>query len=205
MKRVGVIVLGVAALTSSCVPWTVRPIEQEKPTAGDPAAYVESIWASRLVPAILSRAVDARTWLDAPSAQRQQYGRHDPSGPWQYMVRGTGRVVAVDTSSRSRLLLVDVAPYDHNPDVSIQIGPVLVGTALRDATGLIEFTNFENQLQFADVGNELNNRVLHSVLASLDTTALVGKTVSFAGAFTAEGTASPPIHGLVPVQLEVKP
>jgi predicted lipoprotein len=104
---------------------------------------------------------------------------------------------------------VDVAPYDGRADISIQIGPVLRGTALRDATGIVRFTDFVNQLQFADVANELNSRVLKTVLAPLDATKLKGRVVAFAGALAApEGKAEPSLHEalreFLPIRLTVE-
>lgn len=207
------IITGAAVLLMSltgCVPWTVRPIEDAdsaKSAAGPaaPAAYVDSIWDSKLLPAILKSATDARTLLDAlqasPQEADQEYGHRESGGAAYAAVKGSGRVLAVDTSSRNGLLLVDIAPPDGKADISIQIGPVLRGTALRDATGLIRFTDFANQLQFADVANELNNRVLKTVPGSLDLKTLAGKTVAFTGVFALEEGSNPPIRGVVPVSL----
>jgi predicted lipoprotein len=187
----------------SCVPWTVRPIDGEKgapegPAAVSPAAYVDSVWAAKLVPAVLNRAVDARTLVDAlaasPEDAQARYGRREANGPVYFMVKGDGVVTSVDLRSRGGLALVDVAPFDRLPDLSIQIGPVLRGSSLRDATGIVRFTDFVNQLQFADVGNELNDRVLKTVLASLDKTKLTGRRVSFAGTLAAEPKAEPPLR-----------
>ena len=200
---------------SSCVPWTVVPIgQQEKDTASGPAVaspaqYVDSIWSTRLVPAILNGAVEARVLLDAvaasPADAAQRYGHRQANGRAYFLVKGRGTVTAVDTRSRVGLALVDVAPYDGRPDISIQIGPVLRGTALRDATGIVRFTDFVNQLQFADAGNELNGRALKTVLAPLDAATLKGRGVAFAGALAApEGKAEPLLLELVPVRLTVE-
>jgi predicted lipoprotein len=197
----------------ACVPWTVRPIDGEKDAAEGPAtvnpkAYVDSIWEAKLVPAVLSAAVDARTLLNAlaasPEDAQARYGHREANGPVYFIVKGEGMVTSVDTRSRSGLLLVDVAPFDRRPDLSIQIGPVLRGTSLRDATGIIRFTDFVNQLQFADVSNELNERVLKTVLAPLDKATLKGKLVTFAGTLPAEAKAEPPLRALLPVKLAVK-
>ena len=197
----------------SCVPWTVRPIGSEEDTAAGPAvvtpaAYVESVWATKLVPAVLAAAVDARVLLDALAASPEQafvrYGRREAGGATYFIVKGQGVVVGVDVASRSGMALVDVPPCDRRPDLSIQIGPVLRGTALRDATGLISFSDFVNQIQFADVGNELNDRVLKTVLAPLDKAALLGRRVSFTGALIAEHRVDPPLRELAPVQLIVE-
>lgn len=206
-------ILALSLALGSCVPWTVRPIDGEKeapagPAALSPAAYVDSIWTAKLAPAVLNAAVDARTLLDAlvvsPEDAEARYGHRETNGPVYFIVKGTGVVTSVDTRSRGGLALVDVAPFDRRPDLSIQIGPVLRGTSLRDATGIVRFTDFVNQLQFADVGNELNDRVLRTVLAPLDKASLKGRLVSFAGTLAAEGKAEPPLRELVPVKLALE-
>ncbi|MBE0658512.1 MAG: DUF2291 domain-containing protein [Bryobacteraceae bacterium] len=209
-----VAVLGLMLVLASCVPWTVRPIGGDATPAAaavassDPVAYVDSIWSSRLLPAVLNTAVDARELLTAlaasPSAARQRYCLHYSGSGAYCVVKGEGIVTSIDNRSRVGLAFVDIAPFDGRPDVSIQIGPVLSGNALRDATGIVRFSDFVNQLQFADAGNEINNRVLKSVLAPLDPKRLKGQTVSFAGALPATDHADPPLAGLVPVLLTIK-
>lgn len=206
------VLLAVSLGLTCCVPWTVRPIGAEKAPSGpanlSPAAYVDSIWTSKLLPAIASAAVDARTLLNAlaasPGNAQTRFGRRTGNGPAYFLVKGQGRVTAVDTRSRNGLALVDIAPFDGRPDLSIQIGPVLRGTSMRDSTGIIQFTDFVNQLQFADVGNEVNDRVLKSVLASLDRAKLKGRAVTFSGALAAEENAEPPLRELVPATLTVE-
>jgi predicted lipoprotein len=169
---------------------------------------VNALWSSKLLPAIEDSAVDARTFLDAftksPAEALARWGRHDANGPVYLAVKGAGRVISVDTHSKVGLALVDVAPFDGKPDVTIQVGPVLRGTSLRDATGLVRFSDFVNQLQFADVGNELNNRVLKTVLAPLDLAALAGKSISFAGTASGDVNAAPPVRELAPVRLMIE-
>jgi predicted lipoprotein len=197
----------------ACVPWTVRPIDADKESSGaqsavTPQAYVDTIWAAKLLPAVLNSAVDARTLLDALARSADDalshYGHREPNGPVYFIVKGEGIVLSVDTRSRAGLALIDVAPFDQKADLSIQIGPVLRGTALRDATGIVRFTDFVNQLQFADVGNELNDRVLKTVLAPIDRTKLKGSVIGFAGAVAAEANAEPSLRELVPVELIVE-
>ncbi len=200
MRRVAV---WVAALgLTACAPWTVRPIgEPNGEAVADPAAYVDSIWKTKLAAAIEREAVEARAILDAaPDEAVRRYGRRAANGPAYFVVRGEGVVTEVDTRSRVGLAMVDVAPFDGRADVSVQIGPVLRGTSLRDATGVVRFTDFVNQLQFADVGNELNQRVLKGVLAGLNAASLKGRVVEFAG--TVE--AAPALRELAPVRFVVK-
>src|SRR6185312_236285 len=137
MKALALAVVLFAGL-SGCVPWTVRPIQDDSGKAasdsaqngaGDPTAYVNSIWDSKLIPEILKSATDARTLLDAlaasPDAAAQKYGHREGSGEWYFTVKGTGRALKADKTSRNGLLLVDIAPFDGKADVSIQIGPVI--------------------------------------------------------------------------------
>ena len=195
-----------------CVPWTIRPISGGKgsdnsPTA-TPAAYADSIWTSKLLPALQASAVDARVLLDAlassPTQALTQYGRKPSGGQTYFVVSGRGRVLQVDSSSQSALALVDIAPFDRRPDLSLQIGPVLRGVALRDATPAVNFTDFVNQVQFAEVGEELNKRALSTVLAPIDPPSLRGQIISFLGALPAEPNAHPPLRDLVPVRLSVE-
>ncbi len=197
---------------TSCVPWTVRPINEQKepgtgPAAGTPEEFVNSIWAAKFVPAVMSAAVEARTLLDALQASPEdaiaRFGRREAGGPAYFIVRGQGEVVKVDTNSRVGLALVDVPPFDKRPDLSIQIGPLLRGSSLRDASGLVRFSDFVNQIQFADVGNQLNERVAESVLAPIDKNALVGRLIRFTGTLAAEDGVEPPLRELAPVELVV--
>jgi predicted lipoprotein len=186
--------LAASLLLSSCVPWTVRPIEKQgDPTADrafDANAFVDTIWQSKVLPAVAA-APDQAALLRAP--------RTELSGA--FLVRGSGRVLRLDTASRAGLLLLDFEPYDGRPDAAIQIGPVLRGTALRDALPFLQFSQFVNQLQFARVGNALNDHVWTTVLASFPRERLVGSIVAFAGA--ASRPAADGIVDIVPVQLTV--
>ncbi len=203
--------LGLALSLAGCAPWTVRPIEESKEKQNqqrqrfDAAAYVASIWSSKLVPAVLSSAVDLRTLLaaleaDAGAASRK-YGQREGEGPFHFMVKGRGRVLALDTRSRTGLISIDLVPGDGTPDAFLQVGPVIRGTSLRDAVGFIRFGQFVNQLEFAEVANELNARVGNAILARLTLPAMRGKVVSFYGTFT-PASGSP--AEIVPVKLDVE-
>jgi predicted lipoprotein len=197
---------------ASCVPWTVRPIDEETSAATNrlsPSAYVDASWDSRVLPKILGEAVDASTLLRAigasPAEARAKYGRNNRSGSTYFIVKGEGRVLSVTAQSRNRVLFIDIPPYDQRPDLSLQVGPVLRGMSLRDATGAIDFSEFRNQLEFADVGKEINSRILKTVLRDLDVAGLKGKTVSFTGTAPAGESSERFVHDLVPVRLEVEP
>jgi predicted lipoprotein len=181
----------VAAVVAFCRPWTIRPIAEASgaATSGshagagafDASTYVSSVWAARVLPEASRVAVDLRRALSERG--------HDPARR-AVLVRGAGVITSVDERSRMGVAYVDLAPADGKPDVALQVGPVLRGTAVRDALDFIRFTDFANQIDFARVANELNARVLTSVLAPLGKVSmLTGKVVAFTGATTLGGAA----------------
>ncbi|MDE3197349.1 MAG: DUF2291 domain-containing protein [Acidobacteriota bacterium] len=200
-----------ALFLTSCSPWTIRPIDdgsQAQAQGLDPAAYASSIWSSRLLPSLIKSASDARTLIDAlkvsVDSAGQTYGHREGSGAWYFVTRGKGVVLAEHATSRVRTVDVDIAPFDRKPDLSLEIGPVLRGTSVRDATGLVPFTNFTTQLQYADVGNALNDIVLKSVLEPVTAAPMEGRTVDFIATFSAEAGWQPPVRDAIPVQFKLE-
>lgn len=62
---------------------------------------------------------------------------------------GQGKVVAANLTSRARTLDVDV-DGDAKADLTVQLGPVVKGSSLRDfAPALYDFTSFRDQIEFA--------------------------------------------------------
>ena len=84
-------------------------------------------------------------------------------------------------------------------DVQVVTGPVIIGTALRDAVG-INFSDFTNQIDYQNVGTQLNNRVKKDVVAPVKDSIAVGKTLAFDGAFS---LLSPTSISIVPTRLAV--
>jgi predicted lipoprotein len=195
---------------SSCVPWTVRPIENNDSGSSqqrfNAAAYVDSIWNAKVLPAAQEQSVDLGTLIAAlradPAAAVRRYGHKQGEGAACFLVKGQGRVLRIDTASRSGSVTVDLPPYDGRPDAAIDTGPVILGTTLRDALPFIDFTQFVNQLDYADVGNELNARVVRTVLAPVQLQELPGKIVSFCGA--CKQPAAGAVPRIVPVKLVVE-
>lgn len=186
----------VTALGSACTPWTVRPLEEgtaagsAMTTPVSPERYVDVNWDTTVMPAVVARAVDLASILK---------GGPDSTS---LFVRGTARVVQVDTRSRAGLAHLDLLPADGHIDAALQIGPVLRGTALRDALGL-SFGAFVNQIDFAAVATALNDRALRSALQGAAPETLSGRTVSFVGAVRT-GAARGARLEILPVVLTVE-
>jgi predicted lipoprotein len=196
------------ALLFACKVATIRPIDSNDDGTGtrafDAATYVTSLWAED-VPSALEQAVDLRELLPAvaadPGAAGARWGRREGSGPLGVIVKGSGRVVDVDTSSRVGVASLEIETPGGPERVRLQIGPVVRGTSIRDALPTVSFDQFVNQIQYADVAGALNARVEREVLAGLDREALVGKRVRFVGVSTL-GTDRP--LTVTPVRLEVE-
>lgn len=167
----------------------------------DAAAYVDGIWESQVIPAVQGQAVDLATLLAAVDADSEaaetQYGRQVAAGSsYNFIVKGEGKVLAVDGSN----MLVDLAPFDGQKDVAVRLGPAFTGTEIRDSLEFIRFNDFKNVLEYAGVSTELNTRVRTTVVNDIDKETVAGKEVAFSGAFALKDRGNIVI---VPVILEV--
>lgn len=175
-------------------------------TAFDAKSYVEGIWASKIVPTVQDRAVDVSTVAAAiaadPEAAGERYGHRAGTGsPYAYLVKGTGQVTGIDTSVPTGPMTVEIPRTGGKPlTVTIATGPVIAGTALRDGVGFISFGDFTNQIAYAEVANRINDRAKTDVIAKAGLTGAEGRTVTFAGAFSA---LAPGSIFLVPTELRV--
>jgi predicted lipoprotein len=112
-------------------------------------------------------------------------------------------VTEVDLRSRVGLAYLE-AGASATRRIALQVGPVVRGTALRDALGFIRFGDFVNQIDFAAAATELNARALRSAFEGIDAKNLEGRLVTFAGAAALGNTgASTPIE-IVAVTLQVE-
>jgi predicted lipoprotein len=190
-------------------PFVIRPlIDQSSTGAGSPtgqsaaAKFVDPIWTSKVLPAIEEKGQDIAEILPEiranPEAAGQKYGRREATNPYNYMVKGTGKMTEIHNESRAGTATVEISGL--NEKVELQIGPVVRGTALRDATGVVSFNQFSNQLDYADVSKELNGRALKAAFANVDPASLVDKTVTFFGAFTFDPRSKSPIL-ITPVKI----
>lgn len=191
--------LAVAALALVCLVLaargvTVVPDSEVANTdlAGNPTfdahKYVESLWDSRVLPLMRDQPVEIGVVLDAlgkdPNTAGKQYGHRllAGDGPWNFVVKGEAPIKAAETKLRHATLTVEIG----GNDVVLQIGPVIFGTALRDSLPFVSFDQVVNQIQFAQVSRELNDRATAAARAGLDFAALVpGARVAFTGALSA--------------------
>jgi predicted lipoprotein len=232
MKRITPVTIGIALAVLVLIVligrygFTVVTIADEekaiKSETFDPAAYVDGIWASKLIPTFGQKAVDLSKILaemqpgangtaskDSLIAIAKKYGLITVGEALVYMVQGSGKIVDVkaDTSLGTAELTLD--GYSGPIKVVLYIGSRIPSdeTSVRDAVGFINFGDFKEQTEYGKVGSEINQRVLTQVLGSLDKNNLLGKNITFKGAFAIRTFNLPQINlkeiKVIPVEIKL--
>ncbi|MEV4744928.1 DUF2291 family protein [Streptosporangium sp. NPDC049248] len=164
----------------------------------DPAAFGARTYESEVVPAIRRKAVPLPELVKAMTtdqgAANRRYGIRQGNGPYNFAVRGTGRAGV----AKSGLMPVTVPDLPPGTRVSLQVGPAVNGTALRDAAG-IGSRRFRDQAEYAAAATALNNQLWGRLLKNLDPARLNGKKISFVGAF---GFLTPSVVTITPVSIK---
>lgn len=172
--------------------------------AFDPKAQVSDIWASKVLPTLKGKAGSFPDLQAAMQANLDEagakYGHRErgEGAPWNFATTLKGRIVEANTESSAAKLGVDVNG-DGKADVEVQIGPVLRGTAIRDSLPFISFTNYTNQVEFAQLANAFNDEAFKTALKDLPRATLKGRNVELLGAFTSGDATATPV--ITPVQL----
>lgn len=175
----------------------------------DPDRMADEIWDAKVIPYLEARAgalkdeqVLARS---DPAAAGAKYGyRPNAEGaPWTLATRIEGRIVAADTTSRAATVEIDI-DGDGKPDATVQIGPAVRGTALRDVLSFVSFNDFTNQIDFARFGKALNTHADRTVLSKLPRQDLVGRSVTVLGAYPLQGDPDRPVL-VTPATISIGP
>jgi len=175
--------------------------QQSAATEFDAVAYVDAFWRGPLSDAGRN-AVDASELLAAfrqdPAEAAKRFGhRLGLSGHSSFYVSGQGQVVATDDDS------VSIALREGGPvEVVIETGPVF-GNAIRDGSGLLDVSDFDNTRDFNAISAEINRRVEEQVLPVLQGNVAVGSAVHFVGGVEISDSAgAPSTLVVVPVVIE---
>ncbi len=154
--------------------------------AGDDAriaALLDKTYEAELLPLIAKAlpVADLRAalagGLEAAGAAHGNKGSGEGAA-WNFAVKGEGRVVEANLTSRARKAMVDV-DGDGKADLTLQLGPVIKGSSLRDLAPFYKFGDFRDQIEFAKLARALNDRA--SAALRVPEGDMVGKTVSFSG------------------------
>jgi predicted lipoprotein len=161
----------------------------------DPKQYANDIWESMVIPRIESMAVDfgelaAGLASDEAGTSGKSGYRLSDRNFYNFAVKGTVKLLSIDTSSASGSASLDIFPFDGKEDCRLRIGPVLQGYALRDIQSGISPNSFVNQVDWARLATELNNKVKETVLVNVDFSNMAGKEAELLGVFTHEGNGT---------------
>jgi len=208
MRVMGCIILmaSLPIFLSACKLYTVVKIDQdESQNRGvkvyfennnfNSDRYVSSIWDSKIIPYISEKAVDINQVLGEirkdPDEAGDKFGTRVSSdgSPWNFIIKGKGKIIAANTISRAGTIDIDLPPYDGKKDISIQIGPVIRGSSIRDSLTFISFDDFENQIVYAQLGNAFNKKVFNQILSKIDFNNLKNKEIQFSGIYTTEDSS----------------
>ncbi|MBD9527372.1 DUF2291 family protein [Paracoccus sp. PAR01] len=213
MKR---ILLTVACLAagfgpSACKIVKTDSVEGKAPAAdasGDDARIqnlLTDTWEPKLLPTIRDKAVPVADLRAAIAGGLDAAGKaHGKAGSgagaaWNFAVKGQGKVIEAKLDSRARTMGIDT-DNDGAADVTLQLGPVVKGSALRDYSPFYDFTNFRDQIEFAKLGRALNDKATAGLTIEGDPT---GKTASFTGVFAIRSATEDWL--VTPISVEVAP
>lgn len=160
--------IGAVLLAAAC---TIVPADEAKRLreaqsgAFDAKAFAASTWREPTLGQLRERALPVERLR---GANLDELGRTDGSragegSPWTFVVRATGTVRAVEFDKPRGAILLSTGAGD----VRIQTGPVVSGTAIRDALPEIVFDDFPDQVAFAEAGQQLTERALAAVRPQL--------------------------------------
>lgn len=174
----------------------VVPLDQLDVVTGnvkfDAAADVADFWDSLALPELTGKAFELSDFLNDAGAdlnsQQEKYGFESLGsiGIITYTAKGTGKVVASEIKKTSSTITVAVDGYDGDVEVVIQLGKIFKGTTVRDSLSFIDFNNYTNQVDWANVSKSILNVISETVIAPIDIENLDGKTIEFTGCFIVE-------------------
>jgi predicted lipoprotein len=165
--------------------------------AGDDAriaALLDKTYEAELLPLIAVKALpvtELRTalagGLETAGAAHGNKGSGEGAA-WNFAVKGEGKVVESNLTSRARKAMLD-SDGDGKADLTLQLGPVIKGSSLRDVAPFYRFGDFRDQIEFAKLARALNDRA--SAALEVPEGELVGKTVSFSGTVDLKAAGDP--------------
>lgn len=175
----------VVTLLSGCRIVSQQELADLKNPPNPKMADIDQLWQQKLVPQLQAEARPVSALLTAMRSAKdfdtacQSYGyRTQAENPCIFSVSVQGDVTAVNTTSRSGKMTVKDESGDS---VTIQIGPIIRGTALRDGYRGAGYQDFNDQVLFGDFGKAINQ---HASQMMQQFAPKVGDKVKVTGVFS---------------------
>lgn len=142
-----------------------KRLREARAGAFDAKAFAASVWREPTLDQLRKRALPIERLRGAKLDElgHAEGNRAGEGSPWTFVVRATGTVRAVEAGKPRGAILLRTGAGD----VRIQTGPVVSGTAIRDALPTIVFDDFPDQVAFAEAGQQLTERALAGVRPQL--------------------------------------
>jgi predicted lipoprotein len=157
--------------------------ERQRRGAFNAAEYARDFWDNQLF-TVLDRAVDVKELIELFNTNMTEAVRKYGKAPgvsrvYAYLLRGEGKIL----KTGENCLEVSVREPRANPDVLIATGLYIPGNAVRDASGLIDVSEFSDTMKFNEISGEINKIVVREVIRPLrDKYPRAGMTIRFFGA-----------------------
>jgi len=175
----------VVTLLSGCRIVSQQELADLKNPPNPKMADIDQLWQQKLVPQLQAEARPVSALLTAMRSAKdfdtacQSYGyRTQAENPCIFSVSVQGDVTAVNTTSRSGKMTVKDESGDS---VTVQIGPIIRGTALRDGYRGAGYQDFNDQVLFGDFGKAINQ---HASQMMQQFAPKVGDKVKVTGVFS---------------------
>lgn len=178
----------------------VRQAEEE--SAFNPKEFARVLWNEKL-PSVASTAPSIADVIDALNREAKgaaaKYGTvWGLGGSTYFMLRGVGRVVTVDENG----LEVTIDGVATDTRVTLVTDNVF-GNTVRNATGLIDPSEFPNSQDLNNVSIALNGIVMNEVLPALRESATVGAELRFIGCTAVRNVNSISELEIVPISVDI--
>ena len=157
--------------------------EQRRRATFNAAQYARDFWDHQLFD-ILDQAVDVNELIGLFNTNMNEAVRRYGKAPgvsriYAYLVRGHGQILTIGED----FLEVSIREPHTNPDIKIMSGFYIPGNAVRDASGLVDVSQFTDTMKFNEISGEINKIVVKEVIKPfLDKKPQVGQSIRFIGA-----------------------
>ncbi len=147
------------------------------------AEYARDFWDNQLF-SVLDKAVDAKELIELFNTNMNEAIRKYGKTPgvsriYSYLIRGNGKILTIGED----FLQVSIREPKTNPDIKITTGFYIPGNAVRNASGLIDVSEFSDTMKFNEISGEINKIIVKEVIRPfLDKKPKVGKTIRLFGA-----------------------
>jgi predicted lipoprotein len=155
---------------------------QMKAAQFDAAEYARDFWGTRL-PEVLDQSNDARSLIqlfntDMGTAIKRGQTLGE-SRVHAYLLKGSGTIVTKDKKG----MILKLTDSDEEAAVRILTERFISGNAIRDASGLVNVSDFSDTMKFNRISSHINKIVVTEVIEPfLETSPETGQQVTFIGA-----------------------